>query len=230
MKAINKICQVLAVVFGLAALVFYFLPFANLGLAEGAIQASGLQVAFGGKLVNGVNIARSADILFCFWLTLISTVLSGVTFFKKSKGLTYVVSGLTLGAGIYLLVIALSNPWKFIDTRPLTESIVSGIGYEKFVLFTAIAVLLSAVAAIAYMLIADYLDVIASKGSKKFLIKRIINFFKDYKSECKKIVWPNWREVAKNTGIVLVMCAAIGIVIWLVDLGLGSLLDAVWKK
>ena len=78
------------------------------------------------------------------------------------------------------------------------------------------------------MFVSDYVEVLASKGEKKVLVKRVVQFFKDYKSETKKIVWPGLREVVKNTIIVLIMCAIIGALIWLVDWGLGSLLKLVW--
>ena len=58
--------------------------------------------------------------------------------------------------------------------------------------------------------------------------KAIAKFFKDLRGETKKIVWPGFRDVVKNTIIVLIMCAIVGALIWLVDLGLGSLLKAVW--
>ncbi|MBE6729101.1 MAG: preprotein translocase subunit SecE [Ruminococcaceae bacterium] len=86
----------------------------------------------------------------------------------------------------------------------------------------------STAAGVGHFLLSDYIDVLQSKGAKKPLLKRIWQFFKDYKSETKKIVWPGFKEVLKNTGIVLVMFVAIGIVIWLVDFGLSSLLKLIW--
>ena len=81
--------------------------------------------------------------------------------------------------------------------------------------------------AVAYLLVDDYLEVLASKGAKKTIIKRIALFFRDYKSEIKKIVWPNIKDVLKNTAIVLIMCLLVGIFIWLLDLGLGKLLELI---
>ena len=43
-------------------------------------------------------------------------------------------------SGVYMLVIALSDPWKFIDKRPIVD--VTKITYESAVLFAAIALLL----------------------------------------------------------------------------------------
>ena len=57
--------------------------------------------------------------------------------------------------------------------------------------------------------------------------QKIAKFFRDYKSEVKKIVWPGPRDVVKNTVIVLIMCAVVGAFIWLVDYGLGQLLKLI---
>ena len=127
-----------------------------------------------------------------------------------------------------MLVIALSDATKFVDARPLTTTIgVTSIEYASSVLFTAIALLLFAVAAAAYLLIDDYIEVTQSKGAKRTILKRVIGFFKDYKSEIKKIVWPGFKDVAKNTGIVLAMCLIVGAFIWLLDLGLGKLIELI---
>ena len=65
-------------------------------------------------------------------------------------------------------------------------------------------------------------------GKKPTIMKRLIKFFRDYKSEVKKIVWPSFKDVVKNTVIVLIMCAVVGAFIWLLDFGLAKLLDVIW--
>ncbi len=50
-------------------------------------------------------------------------------------------------------------------------------------------------------------------------------FFRDTKGEFKKIVWPTFPSVARNTGVVLAMCAVTAVVIVLVDIGLGQLVN-----
>ncbi len=50
--------------------------------------------------------------------------------------------------------------------------------------------------------------------------KAIGRFFKDFKAENKKIVWPDFKTVIKSTGVVIVSIIVIGIGIWLVDFGL----------
>ena len=48
-------------------------------------------------------------------------------------------------------------------------------------------------------------------------------WFREMKSELKKVVWPNKKTVLKNTGIVLMCSLAIGACIWIFD-GVAGLL------
>lgn len=48
----------------------------------------------------------------------------------------------------------------------------------------------------------------------------IKRYFKDLKGEIKKITWPGAKEVLKGTLVTIVCIAIIGVVIFLVDLGL----------
>ena len=51
---------------------------------------------------------------------------------------------------------------------------------------------------------------------------RIKKFFRDYKSEMKKIVWPTRPQVIQNTGVVIVAIIAVAIVVGLLDLLFGT--------
>ncbi|MBR2040134.1 MAG: preprotein translocase subunit SecE [Clostridia bacterium] len=124
-----------------------------------------------------------------------------------------------------MLVIALSDAPKFVDSRPLPS--VSGVVYTPFVLITAIALFAFTAFSVAHLLIDDYLEVVASKGAKLTILKRIGRFLRDYKSEAKKIVWPTFKDVVKNTLIVLVICLIVGAFIWAVDFGLAELLKLI---
>ncbi len=229
MKTVNRICQILSVIFAVVSLVLFFTGFATLTTTAGSVDAVGAALGFGSKLTVAdveYDMARSADILFCFWLTVVSVVLSIFSF--KSKTVRYFAPAVGLGTGIYMLVIALSDAVKFVDARPLTTTFSAvSIEYTSSVLLTAIALLLFAVAAAAYLFIDDYIEVMQSKGAKRTILKRVIGFLKDYKSEIKKIVWPGIKDVAKNTAIVLVMCLIVGAFIWLLDLGLGKLIELI---
>ncbi len=225
MKTVNNICRVLSVVFGLASLVLFFTNFVNITTADFSKDVVGAQLAFGSKVDGIGDMAKSADILLCFWFTAISAALSIFSF--KSKKLRYAAPGFGIVATIYMLVILLSGPYAFVDIRPLTYSDIQRMTYSVFVLLAVIALALFTITAIAYLLIDDYLEVLASKGEKLTIPKRVIRFLRDYKSEYKKIVWPNIKDVVKNTVIVLIMCLLIGALIWLVDFGLGQLLSLI---
>ena len=43
-------------------------------------------------------------------------------------------------------------------------------------------------------------------------------WFREMKSELKKVVWPSGKQVYKNTCIVLIVCAIFAIITWLMDI------------
>ena len=57
-----------------------------------------------------------------------------------------------------------------------------------------------------------------TKKAKVSFFKRIARFFKDLKSEFKKIVWPTKKSVLHNTGVVVVFMGVVAVGIWLFDL------------
>ena len=227
MKIVNRICQVLASIFGLAAIVLFFFDFATIVTNGTSVVAKGVELAFGSKLEVGeatYDMAKSADILFCFILAAVGFITSVCTFFLKSKYFRYVAPAFGLASAIYTLVISLRPEILFVDTRPLPG--VTEITYSPFVLISAIVLFAFAIAGTAHLLINDKIEVSEQKG-KLTIPQRIVRFFRDYKSEVKKIVWPGIRDVLKNTVIVLNICLVIGIVIWLFDKGLGELLKLI---
>ncbi len=62
--------------------------------------------------------------------------------------------------------------------------------------------------------------VVASKKPKKSIVK----YFKDLKSEFKKVVWPSKKTVINNTFVVLITLVISGIFVWGLDMGLSALL------
>ena len=52
-------------------------------------------------------------------------------------------------------------------------------------------------------------------------------WFREMKSELKKVVWPNRKTVTKNTMTVLGCSLAIGACIWIFDGVLGAALDLI---
>ena len=55
--------------------------------------------------------------------------------------------------------------------------------------------------------------------------KRMAKFFRDTKGEFKKIMWPTFPTVVRNTGVTLAMCAFLGLIICVVDIGLSALIN-----
>lgn len=55
--------------------------------------------------------------------------------------------------------------------------------------------------------------------------KNIVKFFKEIRSELKKVVWLTWKQLKNNTVTVLLACLLIGAVIWIVDLILTQLVS-----
>jgi len=241
LKVYNKTTQVFTVVASLAALVLFFLTFATVSSNGQEISIAGSQLAWKGDIEfnnKTVEIARSTDIWFCFILTVLGVLFSALTF--KFKGMRYAAPAVTLAAGIYMLVISCSNPTSFVDVRPLDKvfgitvegqiAIWKSIEYGFAVWGATIALLASAVFGITHLLLDDYIFVKSSKSAKYTIPKRLVRFFKDYKSEVKKIVWPTGKTVFKNTLIVLTICLILGAFIWLVDFGLAELLKLVFVK
>ena len=54
--------------------------------------------------------------------------------------------------------------------------------------------------------------------------KKISNFLRESRSDIKKITWPSFKSVVKNTGMVIAVMIVGAVVISLVDLGLTQLL------
>ena len=46
---------------------------------------------------------------------------------------------------------------------------------------------------------------------------KVCKYFRELKSELKKVVWPTPKQVAKNTLIVICCVLAVGVFIWLFD-------------
>ena len=58
-------------------------------------------------------------------------------------------------------------------------------------------------------------------AQKKKSGNKIARFFKELKSELKKVVWPSKKQVSKNTLIVIVAVLVIGAIIYALDLLFG---------
>ena len=52
-----------------------------------------------------------------------------------------------------------------------------------------------------------------------------VKFFDGVKAEFKKIIWPTFPAVVRNTLVTLGMCAFVGVIVALIDLGLSALVN-----
>ena len=57
----------------------------------------------------------------------------------------------------------------------------------------------------------------APAKKKDGFLKKVSRFFRDLKSEMKKVVWPTKKQVLNNTGIAFIMMGSVGVVIWVLD-------------
>ena len=66
------------------------------------------------------------------------------------------------------------------------------------------------------------------KVKKPGLFSRIGKWFRELKSECRKIVWPTRQQTINNTLVVIAAVIIVGIFIWVIDalfgLGINTLL------
>lgn len=50
-------------------------------------------------------------------------------------------------------------------------------------------------------------------------------FFKELKGEFKKITWPTWKTLWRNTWATIAMCAIVGLIVCVIDFGLDGLIN-----
>ena len=64
----------------------------------------------------------------------------------------------------------------------------------------------------------------------KRAIGAVARYFRELRSELKKVVWPTPQQVLKNTLIVIACVIVVGVFIWLFDfvarIGVNALIDA----
>ncbi len=58
---------------------------------------------------------------------------------------------------------------------------------------------------------------------------KIATFFRELKSEFKRISWPTFKQVINNTGIVIAFIVILGLFVALVDLGFTYLYQFIIK-
>ena len=52
--------------------------------------------------------------------------------------------------------------------------------------------------------------------------KNLVRFFKDIRTELKKVIWPTRQQLMNNTITVLITCFVVGAIIWVADFALDN--------
>ena len=56
-----------------------------------------------------------------------------------------------------------------------------------------------------------------SAAKKEGIIKRIGKFFREVRSEMRKVIWPSRKELVNYTGVVIVSVIVVSVIIWVLD-------------
>ncbi|HHU69647.1 MAG TPA: preprotein translocase subunit SecE [Thermoanaerobacterales bacterium] len=56
-----------------------------------------------------------------------------------------------------------------------------------------------------------------SATKKEGFIKRISRFFREVRSEMRKVIWPSRKELVNYTGVVIVSVIVVSVIIWVLD-------------
>ena len=67
------------------------------------------------------------------------------------------------------------------------------------------------------------------RAAKKSKGNRIVRWLREMRSELKKVQWPTWKTVLKNTGVVILCVVIIGACIWIFDAVAHKIIDALLK-
>lgn len=67
----------------------------------------------------------------------------------------------------------------------------------------------------------------AQTGTEKGSFKKLGTYLRGVKAEVKKVNWPNKRELINHTAVVVALCTVVGVVIWLFDTIVRSLLSLI---
>jgi len=76
----------------------------------------------------------------------------------------------------------------------------------------------------------DQTDLKSSSSSKKRKIKgsnRIARWFREMRSELKKVVWPTPKQIVNNTFVALTVMTCAAILIWALDFAAGEIFMAI---
>lgn len=105
-------------------------------------------------------------------------------------------------------------------------------GFDTIKLMLALAVLIAGVVGFYYFedesQLLRVIGMLAVAGIAFFIVsitdlgRRSLGFVKDARVEVRKVVWPTRQETLQTTLAVLVMVVLVAIMLWLIDLALGT--------
>lgn len=64
-------------------------------------------------------------------------------------------------------------------------------------------------------------------SSKKPFFERMKKYFKETKSELKKVTWPSAQQLKQNTGVIISFIIMVSIFLFLIDLGFAKLISLI---
>lgn len=239
MKTLRNILRVLTVALAVACVVMFFFTFVQINISQAteSMNVSGAELAFGTDLIDrapselsgveAIVTGKSVWYLIAILFSALTAVVAGLGFkFKKAFGVAFFF-GI---ADSILLGVLYFRGMTHVDTGHLGNYFsITGGTMSIFALLSFLFMVGSVIIGAIAILVNDHIAVLESKGNKVSIPKRIARFFRDYKGELKKIVWPTGRTVLKNTIVVLVMCVLVGALIWLLDWGLSELVKVILK-
>lgn len=77
--------------------------------------------------------------------------------------------------------------------------------------------------------VAKNMNAVKKEEKKLGFFKRIGKWFREMRSELKKVVWPTPKQLATNTGVALVVMALAAVVLWVFDKGAGAAVSAIFS-
>ena len=67
---------------------------------------------------------------------------------------------------------------------------------------------------------------VKKEETKLGFFKRVAKWFREMKSELKKVIWPTGKQLFNNTLISVIVMVASAIVLWVFDMGASGLVHA----
>ena len=225
MKTVRSILKILALALSVGTIVLFFFNFVSLKVGPETVNLLGANLVFGSN-VDVAGVEASLQVSAYYTATAVLVLLTAATavggLFKTASQVWSMILGLITGA--LFTVINAAGGTKYVDVRDLgSVGTVSKVQMTTFAWVAVGLIFASAVISAVALLVND--AVIVKETGKKSVFGKSVAFLKEYKVEIKKVTWPAWATVLKNTIVVIVIALVIGAFIWLIDWGLSALFE-----